>query len=249
MNIKKKIFYILNAINDGSQITEPGEYIKVGRYDKQNKFFEEIGNTQLEGILKFLEQERIVRVIKEAEQFHVGTAVLSGFESGRDIFRFYFLKDKNFDKYFNRIKEEISYVQNDIDDDSEIIFKLDYEDISRQISIIDFEFNKRYLLSRPNDDTENRVIFEYLFKYSKEKTVRKEVFKEEIKKELNKTMAIALDKAAAQLGFNRDLKKVFFSTSKKTARLRIKISKKDLEKLNIDLRQILKKLNLKITDI
>ena len=87
--MKKKIFYILNSIDNKSQITETGKYIKVNRYGNQNKFFQEISEKQLENILKLLEREKVIKVIKKAEQFNVVASIISGLVENRDIFCFF----------------------------------------------------------------------------------------------------------------------------------------------------------------
>jgi len=66
MNIKQKIFDLLNAIDETSQLIDPEEIIKIDRDDKQNNFFRDIGTTQLDNIFSLLEKKRVIKVIKKA---------------------------------------------------------------------------------------------------------------------------------------------------------------------------------------
>jgi len=59
MNIKQKIFDLLNAIDETSQLIDPEEIIKIDRGDKQNNFFRYIGTTQLDNIFSLLEKKQL----------------------------------------------------------------------------------------------------------------------------------------------------------------------------------------------
>jgi hypothetical protein len=59
MNIKQKIFDLLNAIDETSQLIDPEEIIKIDRDDKQNNFFRDIGTTQLDNIFSLLEKKQL----------------------------------------------------------------------------------------------------------------------------------------------------------------------------------------------
>ena len=59
MNIKQKIFYLLNAIDETSQLIDQEEIIKIDRDDEQNNFFRGIGATQLDNIFSLLEKKEL----------------------------------------------------------------------------------------------------------------------------------------------------------------------------------------------
>ena len=247
MIIKQKIFHILKAIDDASQLVGPEESIKVDRYDKQNNFFNNIGNTQLDSIFSLLENEKAVRVIQKAEPLHEITAIKSMLLKSRDNFCFLFFKDQNFDSYFKKIKEELSFQNLKPNDDETTIFELSFDEFSGQISINDLQNKRSYFLKKPHYDSDNRIVFEYLYNNSG-KIVNIEELNGIVYKETYHYLGTELDKIAAQLGFNRDLKKLFFTTSKKTARLRKKITKKKLNQTKTNLKSILENLNLKTAD-
>lgn len=61
MNIKQKIFYLLNAIDETSQLIDQEEIIKIDRDDEQNNFFRGTGTTQLDNIFSLLEKKELSR--------------------------------------------------------------------------------------------------------------------------------------------------------------------------------------------
>ena len=248
MKIKQRFFFILDAIDQASQLVEPEEIIKLDIDDKQNSFFRDIGATQLDSIFSLLEKKRVIKVIKKAEPLHAYTAIKSGLLKSRDVFCFFFLKDINFNSYFDEIKRVIIPNQVEVENNDSVIFELSYDDFSGQISIDDLQSRIRYYLKKLQDNSVNRVIFEFLFNNLNKKFDIKELGKI-VKEKINKTLVPDLNQVAFELGFNKNLKKVFFSTSKNSAKLRTKITGKELAQTNVDLVSILKEMRLKSEDI
>jgi len=125
----------------------------------------------------------------------------------------------------------------------DVIYELAYDDFSRQILIIDKKNNKTFLLKTPHYDSENKVIFEYLFKHAQE-IVKLKALEDEVKKELNSNLVVSLHRVAHELGFKGPLKKLFLNTTKETAMLRKNVTAEQLKKSNINLGEILKRLSL-----
>lgn len=123
----------------------------------------------------------------------------------------------------------------------DVVYELSYDDFSRQILIIDKKNNKTFLLKTPHYDSENKVIFEYLFNHPQE-VVKLRTLEDEVKKELNSNLVVSLHRVAHELGFKGPLKKLFLSTTKETAILRKKVTAEQLKKSNINLAEILKSL-------
>jgi hypothetical protein len=246
INIKENIYFLLNSINEISQLIQPGGIIKLDIDDKQNVFLREIGDTQLDNMFSMLEKKHVIKVIKKAEPLHAYTAIKSGLLNSRDVFCYFFLKDKNFNSFFYKIKNEIYSTSKKFE--NEPVFRLSYDKISRQIAIEDLIDKKRYYLKTPNADNQNRVIFEFLFDNPNTKFNKTEL-NEIVKNDIGKSLVGNLDKIAFELGFNKSLKKVFFSTSKDSARLRNQITGNELSHADVDLVSVLNRMKLKKTDI
>ncbi len=120
------------------------------------------------------------------------------------------------------------------EDDNEILYELKYHDLYCQISI------NGILLKNPQYGAVNSIVFEYLYN-KPDKDVSFNELNEVVKANLDKNLDKPLKKIAHELGFVGDRKKLFFITTKNSARLRTKITKKDLIGLNIDISKILPK--------
>ena len=114
----------------------------------------------------------------------------------------------------------------------EIICQISYDNFSRDISI------NGYKLITLRYDSPNKVIFEYLFKHPDE-YIEKEKLEELILKELKEPLKKPLTKFADEVGLKGKRRKLFFTTTKDTAKLRTKITKEQLEAANIKLSEIL----------
>lgn len=106
---------------------------------------------------------------------------------------------------------------------SQEILSLEYT--NRQVKL-----NKIILLAKPDFNTENDIVCKELFDNVGKTLTRKEleaVLKQPLKKDLNKI--------AEQLGFNKDIRKIFLAVSKNDIRLKkTSISKEDLNNLGFD---------------
>ncbi len=126
----------------------------------------------------------------------------------------FYEKFKNKDSSSNKSTEESSK--------QDILF-LEY--VNRELKL-----NKLILLANPDFNTENDIVCKELFENVGKTLARKqleEVIKQPLKKDLNKI--------AEQLGFNKDIRKIFLSVSKNSIRLKmLSISAEELNNLGFD---------------
>jgi len=120
----------------------------------------------------------------------------------------------------------------DIDSDEEVAFELGYDEWYFQITI------NGKLLKTPQYNSANRFIFEYLYFHPNE-DISIETLKEVVKANLDEELDKPLKKVAYELGFTSDRKKAFFKTTKDSAKMRTKVTNKDIKELNIDPSKIL----------
>lgn len=88
--------------------------------------------------------------------------------------------------------------------------------------------NKDIKLSKPDFDSENDIVFNYLYK-----NPNKKIYRDGIEKEEGREISKSLHKIVENLGFKGDLKKVFFQVSKNAICFNNPITKEDLEALGI----------------
>lgn len=138
-----------------------------------------------------------------------------------------------FKKDISSIKGILTEVlKEDINQDKEVIYEISYYDFSRDIFINDRKLKTlRY-------NSPNRIVFEYLYSHPDE-DIEKETLNDIVYKELNKPLEKKLSKIAQEAGFTGNRKKLFFITTENTAKLRIQITKKQIDKAKIDPSKIL----------
>lgn len=88
--------------------------------------------------------------------------------------------------------------------------------------------NKTIRLAKPDFDSENDVVFDYLYNHPNQKISLKE-----LETQIKKTLTKSLHKIVENLGFKGDLKTVFFTVSQDAVSFRNPITQDDLEKLGI----------------
>lgn len=89
--------------------------------------------------------------------------------------------------------------------------------------------DNKYLLLKPNFNSENEVVFSYIFANQNRKISRDEI---ETKTKIK--LSKALPDIVEKLGFKGDLKKVFFSVSSDAVEFRNPVTKEMLSKLGIE---------------
>lgn len=105
----------------------------------------------------------------------------------------------------------------------EIVYKITYTP-AREILL-----NGTLRLAKPDFDSENDVVFDYLYSHPNKKISRRE-----LRTQINRTITKSLHKIVENLGFKRDLKTVFFTVSKDAIYFRNPITQDDLETLGIN---------------
>lgn len=138
-------------------------------------------------------------------------------------------------------KKDISSIKGilaeDLSKNDEIIFRLSYDEYAGDIYIKDKKNKKK--LSSPHYDSINRIIFENLYN-NPEKKFSKKILNKILKKELGESLEKkTLSKVAQELGFVGDIKKLFFITTGNTAKLRIEVTREQIDEANIDISKIL----------
>ena len=101
------------------------------------------------------------------------------------------------------------------------VYEVKYSEKTREILINNF------LLANPDFDSENERVFTYLYTHPNQRIDLKQL--EKYSGRLTKT----LHKIVENLGFTKNLKRVFFDVSKTGVRFRNPVTKKDLEELRI----------------
>jgi|GEM_PF-1192914 len=89
--------------------------------------------------------------------------------------------------------------------------------------------NESIRLAKPDFDSENEVVFEFLYK-----NPNKKITKKDLEKEVNRAIGKSFHKIVENLGFKGDLKRVFFQVSKSSIFFRNPVTKSILEDLEIN---------------
>lgn len=107
--------------------------------------------------------------------------------------------------------------------ESKVVYRITYTQ-NREILL-----NEALRLARPDFDSENEVVFDYLYK-----NPNKKILKGQIEKETRRKITKSLHKIVENLGFKGDLKQAFFQVSKTSIYFRNPITEDDLATLGID---------------
>lgn len=89
--------------------------------------------------------------------------------------------------------------------------------------------NGYFLLGKPNFNSENDLVFSYLIAHSNETTSRSD-----IEKSIGIKLTKSLHKIVENLGFNAELRKLFFQTTKDFIFFRNPVTKNDLAKIGVN---------------
>lgn len=240
LNGKQKIYFLLNRIDDVRTISPSGQPLKI---DPMNDLSGNYRPDELSQLFTKLEKdEQVLKVLKVPSRIKTIDIVedLDPYEHADDgCWHIELLP--NFDSYFLKIQQEPEYqkftgkkptttpqdkviVQSSqpAQQNSDIVYEVTYTQ-AREIML-----NKVFQLAKPDFDTENDLVFDYLYKHPNQKFT-KEQLEEIIKRKLTKD----LHKIVENLGFKADLRKMFFSVSGTSILFRNPIHKKGLDELGI----------------
>ncbi len=240
MSGKEKLYFLLNRIDDQRVLTPSGQPILI------HPMGELAGNyPDLELLMLFKKLQDDEKVLK------VTRTPLSEEEKGYnpryedDYFGLELLPA--FDEYFAKIQNEPEYQEftdkkpasrpqepttkvNRTKAELDVICWVTFTQ-TREILL-----NNVFLIGKPDFDSENEVVFGYLYN-NPNKTITLDELKKELKRDITKT----LHKIVENLGFRGDIKNLFFSISKNSIKFKKQITQKDLEELGLKrIRLILK---------
>ena len=105
---------------------------------------------------------------------------------------------------------------------TKVIYRITYTQ-TREILL-----NEALRLAKPDFDSENEVVFDYLYK-----NPNKKFTKNQLEKELRIKIAKSFHKIIENLGFKGELKQAFFQVSKTSIYFRNPITEDDLEALGM----------------
>lgn len=233
---KKELDLIIKAIAEAKEVTRKGHRVKV--YISNDNGLKAIYPQQPKDILlKLQDDERIItiksfpnRLLRSGSLTH--DTLDSMISDMLDPSRVHFIVDTldGFDKWYadHRAKrksstEDLLPIGGESAPKPEIIYKITYT-TAREILL-----DNKYLLAKPDFDSENDLVFSYLYEHPNEKLTL-----EQIRIGISRDLTKALHKIIENLGFKGDLKKIFFDVSKTSILFRNPITREDLEHLGVD---------------
>ena len=95
--------------------------------------------------------------------------------------------------------------------ESEVVYRITYTK-AREILLSDVFQNEVFQLAKPDFDSENELVFNYLYEHPNQRITRQEI-EDAMKVKLTKSF----NKIVDNLGFKGDLRRLFFNVSKKTS--------------------------------
>jgi hypothetical protein len=235
---EKDIFeLLLQKIDNLTYITPNGAEARFSM--DENSGLYDVDLKYVKGALhKLADELELIEIVSEADVSHKD--FVNSADAG-DMQKFYYDKEyefvikinnREFGRYFNGYLEYHKGMINYNIEESPIA-KSDNSNNSESV-VIEYKnreliLNHIILLANPDFSSENDIVCEELFKNVGKVLTRKdleEVLKQPLKKDLNKI--------AEQLGFKKDIRKVFLSVSKTSICLKTtSLSKEDLDNLNI----------------
>lgn len=234
---EKYIFeLILNKLDNMSYVVPDGEPFTLAINSSDALF--EIDVNLIKSIFRKLEKDYgVIEVVEEAD---ISTKDLLDSANVEELQKIYYDKSNNFTLRLN-ISAFRNYLFDYIGmngpllnkDDNTFIVSPEKETSGEKLTLHyknrKLILNDIFVLANPDFSSENDIVCEELFKNVGKVLTRKdleEVLKQPLKKDLNKI--------AEQLGFKKDIRKVFLSVSKTSICLKkTSLSKEDLDNLNI----------------
>ena len=233
--VYEKILYVLDLIYDAKELARKEDQILV-EYDARAEKIMTI--YEFENAIKKLSVEILIIRYDEflnlnrpaGKKVFIIDEVYDCFDEYYRDFRNKGLVSTRFldkdDKEVQTLDQVKGKIQvSDIDSDEEVAFELGYDEWYFQITI------NGKLLKTPQYNSANR--------FHPNEDISIETLKEVVKANLDEELDTPLKKVAYELGFTSDRKKAFFKTTKDSAKMRIKVTNKDIKELNIDPSKIL----------
>jgi hypothetical protein len=210
--MKDNIIKILEALKsnkvDGKNVEE-SVVLHAG-----NELIKDINWLEIKNILSKLDKKKIINVESLP---YTPELVRSGVDPGKDKRnRYYRIKLlKGFDDYLQ------SYFDETHKNESEVCLWISYPDNIREVLLNDI-----IIISKPNFNSVNDLVFNYLYN-----NPNKTITKSALERELNTPITKRLHDIVQELGFKKELGKIFFSVSKTQIAFKNPITKQDLDDL------------------
>lgn len=235
--MKKELAIILKAIAEAKEFTRKGHEVHVDI--SSNNRLDTIYPDRLIDILLILQDDEKILKIKVSPEwsyrpdtmdldtaeilsemggdFPIGDFTVDILEGFDEWCANYWAESSTQDLLPTRVEDAISVTE------PEIVYQISYT-TAREILL-----DNKYQLAKPDFDSENDVVFDYLYKNPNKKITRDEI-EEQLKIELKKS----LHKIVENLGFKGELKKVFFDVSKNSIQFNNPITRECLKSLGIN---------------
>lgn len=218
---KQKLYTILDVINDKRVLLPNDAQLYLDpKHDLKGYFPEE----ELASLLhKLQDDEKVLKVVQwpPLPEYQ---------DKEKDAFYGIVVKSDPYQKFTSKIQEEPEYKNfkitpspsKSVINDSSIALNISYTDANEIL------INDLFLLSRPDYDSENEVVFEFLYHHpNKKHTVA------EMTDALGRTIGKSPHKIVENLGFTGNIKRIFMQVTKDAICFKNPITKTDLEKLGI----------------
>ena len=230
MNGKEKLYSLLKKIDDVKTISPSEEPLLIDPTNDLNSLYSDIELDQL--FLKLEKDERVIKIIKSGNRKKKAGAKF-GLNEAEDGY-WHIILLPSFNDYYLKIQQESEHQvssnikpQIDQKDKSKIIhleniYEVTYTE-GREILL-----NGYFILGKPDFNSENDLVFDYLIKNQ-----NKTITKEEIEKAISNKLTKSLHKIVENLGFIGDIRKVFMDVSKTSIQFRNPITRSTLNSLGI----------------
>lgn len=205
-----KLYHVLEKINDGILLQHGSGIVSLHpRYDLGDIYSRE----ELSNIIGKLSQEKIVKILKFPAEYP---------EEDEDLRYELSIQIDHFNQYFTDIRNKLGYKDKNEQRNTDAVLTITYTK-SREIII-----NNLVLLAKPNFNSENDVVFQYLYNNPNRAHTMKQIETatgNEITKDLHKIVE--------NLGFTGDYKKIFMSVTKTEIMFSNPITQSQLNDLGI----------------
>ena len=176
-----------------------------------NELIKDINWIEMKSILSKLHKKKIINIESLP---YTSTLVRSGVDPDKDKRnRYYKIKLLNgFDDYLQRYLDETHK------NESEVCLWISYPDNTREVLLKDI-----IIISKPNFNSVNDLVFTYLYK-----NPNKTITKKALEREVNTPIIKRLHDIVQELGFKKELAKIFFSVSKTQIEFKNPITKQEI---------------------
>lgn len=238
MSGKEKLYFLLDAIDDARAIAPSGQPLIIDPANDLNLNYRDVELSQL--FTKLEKDEQVLKVLQVPSRIKTIDIVedLDPYDHADDGCWHIELLPA-FDSYFLKIQQEPEYQEFTgkkplpkpqepnvkaipVKDESDVICWVTFTQ-TREILL-----NDVFLIGKPDFDSENEVVFGYLYN-NPDRTITLDELKEKLKRDITKT----LHKIVENLGFKGDIKNLFFNISKSSIKFKKQITQKDLDELGL----------------